>query len=313
MGQRNVIDLTEVSHEEWLLLRQKGLGGSDVSVCMGLNPFSTKYELYLSKVNPPEPIDNERMYWGRMLESQILQGFADTTKLEVVHKKEMKFHDSIPFIFGNVDGFVMEGKKIVAMVEIKNISDQSFKYWKNGIPDYYYAQIQNYLSVYDLDLGYMSVLIGGQRLEVFTVERDHEFIQKMYEDCTAFWNNYVVPKIEPPLEVSDYEKRDAEEGSQIEAEREALFAYQRLGALREQIGILEKEKVEAENELKMIMKDNSALTFQDKVLCTWKTTETTRFNTSLFRQRNPKLASEYLTKSKQRRFIYKEEDNDSED
>ncbi|OHX19559.1 hypothetical protein BI344_17800 [Chromobacterium sphagni] len=38
-----------MSREEWLALRNTGIGGSDAGTVLGINPYKTAYQLYLEK------------------------------------------------------------------------------------------------------------------------------------------------------------------------------------------------------------------------------------------------------------------------
>ena len=42
---KKLISLSELTHEEWLQWRRKGIGGSDSATVVGLNPYSSLYEL----------------------------------------------------------------------------------------------------------------------------------------------------------------------------------------------------------------------------------------------------------------------------
>jgi putative phage-type endonuclease len=68
-----------MSEQEWLELRRKGLGGSDVATAMGLSPWKSPMQLYLEKTGEidPEPLTSEVVYWGTVLESVIANRFAE--------------------------------------------------------------------------------------------------------------------------------------------------------------------------------------------------------------------------------------------
>lgn len=40
-----VVNVTTITHEEWLRYRQSGIGGSDSSTIVGLNPYNSQYRL----------------------------------------------------------------------------------------------------------------------------------------------------------------------------------------------------------------------------------------------------------------------------
>lgn len=59
--------------EEWLQWRTKGIGGSDVSIIAGINPFKSAHQLWLEKTGQvePEQTDSEYAHFGTLLEPLI--------------------------------------------------------------------------------------------------------------------------------------------------------------------------------------------------------------------------------------------------
>ena len=59
-----------LSHEEWLKYRTQGIGGSDVSIIAGINPFKSAHQLWLEKTGQMEPEegDTEYTHFGTLLE-----------------------------------------------------------------------------------------------------------------------------------------------------------------------------------------------------------------------------------------------------
>lgn len=46
---RVVVKTADLSREEWLKYRTQGIGGSDVSIIAGINPFRSAHQLWLEK------------------------------------------------------------------------------------------------------------------------------------------------------------------------------------------------------------------------------------------------------------------------
>ena len=69
---KRLISTVGLSREEWLGWRRMGIGGSDVSVIAGVNPYRSIYELWEDKMGlrNPEEIENEyiilAMFWNRL-------------------------------------------------------------------------------------------------------------------------------------------------------------------------------------------------------------------------------------------------------
>ena len=77
------VEQAESDHEAWEKLRMQGIGGSDVAVIMGYNPWKKPYELYCEKVGLIEPedlSDNEAVEWGVELEPIVAKKFSENTR-----------------------------------------------------------------------------------------------------------------------------------------------------------------------------------------------------------------------------------------
>ena len=50
-----VVKTGNLTRDEWLRYRTKGIGGSDVSIIAGINPFKSVHQLWLEKTGQAEP------------------------------------------------------------------------------------------------------------------------------------------------------------------------------------------------------------------------------------------------------------------
>ena len=51
MNANILIETENLSKEEWLRVRKHGLGGSDISILLGINPWRSELEVWLDKTN----------------------------------------------------------------------------------------------------------------------------------------------------------------------------------------------------------------------------------------------------------------------
>lgn len=67
-----------LSRQEWLQYRTQGIGGSDVSVIAGINPYRSVYQLWLEKTGQitPEETENEYTQFGTLLEPIVRKVFT---------------------------------------------------------------------------------------------------------------------------------------------------------------------------------------------------------------------------------------------
>ena len=83
---RKLINTKEISHEEWLDLRRKSLGGSDAGTCVNMNQYSSLIKLYANKKGlVKDAADNEAMRLGRDLEQYVADRFMEATGKKLVN------------------------------------------------------------------------------------------------------------------------------------------------------------------------------------------------------------------------------------
>ena len=85
--------------------RRQFLGGSDIGVLMGVNPYRTPYQLYLEKrgeLAPPE--ENDAMRWGSAFEEFIRSEAIRLTGLTFRRSKKRYRHPDYSFLVAHVDG-----------------------------------------------------------------------------------------------------------------------------------------------------------------------------------------------------------------
>lgn len=185
----------------WLKMRTQGIGGSDAGTIVGVNPWKSKYELWLEKtgqVVPEDISDREPVYWGNQLEDIVAQEFTRKTGKKV-RRHGMVQDEEHPFLFANVDRMVA-GEK--AGLECKTANGFKASLWEDDeVPASYYCQCQHYMLVTGLPVWYIACLVGGQHYVWKPIERNEEDIQTLLEMEMAFWK-CVVDRVPPEVDGS---------------------------------------------------------------------------------------------------------------
>lgn len=294
---------------EWLKLRRQGIGGSDAPVIMGASPWKTVMDLWLEKTGEYtiEDEDNERMYWGRILEDIVAQEFVRRTGIKVRKCNRLLTHPRHKWMIGSVDRLIV-GEK--AGLEIKTANTFAAEDWNGGIPEYYYPQVQHYIEVCQADYWWVAVLLGGQEFKTYKVLRDDAYIKDLVEAEMDFWRR-VEEKIPPPIDGSkaagEYLKRrypKAEEGKTIELPFEAyelVLAYERLSEEEKKI---QEAKEEAANKLKAMLGDAEVGNVYDRKVI-WKNVSSKRLDTKAIQKLFPEAYEKCLVESVSRRFQVK--------
>ena len=121
-------------------IRQKRIGGSEFATVLGINPYKKRIELVLEKAGVIVDMfeGNEATRRGEFLENDIIAMFEDETGLSVIdEQKEFKYKSEHCLeLVCHCDGITSDD----AIFEAKT-TDINAKTWKDGIPEYYKAQL----------------------------------------------------------------------------------------------------------------------------------------------------------------------------
>lgn len=276
--------------EDWLLRRQQGVGGSDVAAILGISPWATPLDVFLSKVEPPADREqSEPAYWGTVLEDVVAREYATRTQRRVQRINQLARHPERPWMIANLDRVIVtEGsrarlddagllKGADGLLECKTASAYKASDWgraddDEAIPVHYAAQAMWYLAVTGAPWIDVACLIGGQKYVMHRMERDEDTINSIRERCEAFWHDHVLKRVPPPAQTSDDVVRlfPADSGEAVEATVDVLQAYNDARALREQIAKAETDLEAHIKTMKVAIGEASALTLGGKPLVTFK-------------------------------------------
>lgn len=157
----------DLSHKEWLKYRTQGIGGSDVSILAGINPFKSVHQLWLEKTGQVEleEGDTEYTHFGTLLEPIVRKEFTSRTGIKVRQKHMILQSEEYPFMTANLDGTINNNGEL-AIFEAKTASAFKQDVWEEGIPAPYILQIQHYIShrskknLYCGNCGWQSLLLS---------------------------------------------------------------------------------------------------------------------------------------------------------
>lgn len=203
-----LVDTKGLSRDDWLTVRKTGIGGSDAAAAVGLNPYMSPLELWLDKTGRseglprPDPADTTLpTYWGTLLEPIVAAVYTQQTGNRVRKVNAVLRHPTIPFMLANIDREIV-GARDVQILECKTAGEFGARLWRDGVPEYVQIQVQHQLAVTGKSAAHVAVLLCGQALEVFRIERDDALIGRLVELEAAFWR-YVETDTPPPADGSE--------------------------------------------------------------------------------------------------------------
>ncbi|MDB1947643.1 YqaJ viral recombinase family protein [Clostridium tertium] len=297
---------------EWLKERQCGIGGSDVGAILGVNKYKTAFEVYLEKTEPiiGDGEQSESAYFGDIFEDVVAKEFEKRTGKKVRRDRKHYKHKEYHFMVANIDRRVV-GEN--AILECKTANQFLANDWEGEeIPASYLLQVQHYLFVTEAELGYIAVLIGGQKFIWKQVQRDEELIEMIIEAENEFWK-MVEDKTPPPLDGSSAAEKyllekysNAEVGKIEELGLEYKDKIKNLFELKYQKDLLDTQIKEIENQIKFELKD-AEIGFVPGYSVSWKNVSSNRVDSKKLRVEYPDIYKEVLKESKSRRFSIKED------
>ncbi|MFM5194213.1 YqaJ viral recombinase family nuclease [Aeromonas media] len=181
---------TELTREQWLDIRQLGIGSSDAAVAVGLSPYKCPLTLWLEKTARKAPEDisqKEAVLWGVELEPVLAQVYAKRTGYKVRRVNAVLQHPERTFMLANLDREVVGHPDGPGILEIKTASYHSAPQWEEGVPVAYQCQVLHQLAVTGHAWAEVAVLIGGQDFRIYRIERDEEKIGDLIRREAQFW------------------------------------------------------------------------------------------------------------------------------
>ena len=304
-----LVSTKNLTKEEWLKFRKKGIGGSDAAAVCGMNPYCSAMKVYYDKISDTvEEQSSEAIRQGNDLEDYVAQRFMEATGLKVRRSNYMYRSSEHPFMIADVDRLVV-GED--AGLECKTASAYNADKWKDGeIPIHYIIQCYHYMAVTGKRTWYIAAVILGKEFVYRKFEWDDALIQKIIEKEHEFWKNHVEKGIIPEPDGSkacddilqEY-FHTAKKDASIE-----LVGFDEKLSRREQILLqiteLQQEQNKIEQEVKLYMKDNETA-ISDGYKVSWSNVETTRLDTKRIKQEKPEIYQDYAKISTSRRFQIK--------
>ncbi len=290
--------ILEYSDEaEWLENRRAGIGASDVAGIVGLSPYASPFSVWADKVHATERKPSFGMELGKRLEGLILESFEQETGLFVGGRQLHIAHNQFEWAQATLDGLAYESvpwveletfkrsaglREALGVVEAK--TDGSFGRWRE-IPDHYQIQVQWQMVVSGLQNGWLAVLHGGRRFEVYELEADLGVQQSLLNRVTEFRAKHLMtdPAVNDgePLPPDPDEStvtartiselwRGATEGETVELSTDLVADVHALAGVKVRKGEIEGEIRKLSGRIKIALQDAEVGTVAGKPLVSWK-------------------------------------------
>ena len=309
-----LVDTRTLDRQQWLSVRQGGIGSSDAAAAVGLCPYKSQLELWMEKTGrtPAEqesPGMDDPRYWGTLLEPYVAVAYMQKTGRKVRKVNAVLQHPTFPYILANIDREVV-GSPDVQILECKTAGEWGSKRWQDGVPEYIQLQVQHQLVVTNQQVADVAVLLCGQRLEIHRIERDEDVIARLMVLEARFWQ-YVTTDTEPPADGSESSGHALRQlypggGNTLDfcEDRALSDTFAELVALKDEIEVRGKDAERLKQTLQQAMGDAARAVFATGEVTYKRAQDGTSIDTKRLAQNHPDLVARYsVPKPGARRFL----------
>lgn len=184
---------------KWLSARRGGIGGSDASTVVGVNRYSSRYELWLDKTGRLRDIEvTPRMEAGVRMETVMRQWFMDRTGIQI-RRQGLVRSKARPWQMVSLDGLTADGGIFESKCTNWRLADE----WEGDqVADHAEVQAQHGLAVTGRSHAWVVALIDGWDFQIRRVDRDEDLIASITEMEERFWFDHVIADVEPAIEAA---------------------------------------------------------------------------------------------------------------
>lgn len=313
---------------DWLRLRTLGIGGSDIGAIMGINKYSSPYQVWKQKVlgEHKDLSDKLVVKKGKDLESMIRGTYVIPHFQELGYTVKNLSHHMIinknyPFLRANLDGVAISNKVNAThedniVIEIKFVSEFADVNWYGeefyGVPASYYAQVQEYMLVTGMKKAVVCALFERTwTVNYFEIPKDTSFQIQLLASAETFYNVNMLGKVKPPFTSVDADKEDIEKIVKTFDDTKTFIKDDSLNEtiatyLNIKAEVKEREKVQKKLEAEIVNAYTEGRVPSSPLHSVKVTiTKTTRLDTTKLKEEKPEIYEQYCKESESTRTTIK--------
>ena len=173
-------------------MHAEGIGAFDAAAALDLDPFKSRIRLWMEMthrrdlLHPVHLEDEGQAYWSRLLEPIVAAHYTHRTGRQVRCTRTTQRHPQHPWMLATVSREVV-GSPEVQLLECLCVGMNAAPLWQHGMPEHIRCRLVHLLAVTGLRAVDLIVLLGGQDLQIYRVERDDTEIARLIRQERMFW------------------------------------------------------------------------------------------------------------------------------
>lgn len=213
-------------------------------------------------------------------------------------------------MLANIDREVI-GVPDVQILECKTAGEFGSRLWRDGVPEYVQCQVQHQLAVTGKAAADVCVLVCGQEIRIYRIERDEGLIARLIALERQFWH-YVETDTPPPADGSESAAaalqclypQDFGNTLDFSEDRALSATFADLVAVRVEIELRQQIEAELKQRLQQRLGDASRAVFETGSVSWKRSKDGQSLDVARLLQERPDLLQRYpLVKPGSRRFL----------
>jgi predicted phage-related endonuclease len=255
--------------------------------------------------------------FGSFAEEFVASEYARATGFRLIHDKSIYIHPEHAFMSAHMDRFVLDGRASspTRILECKTANPFSSGDWgeigSDEVPMSYLCQCIWYMAITNINQVDLAVLFGNSDFRIYQIARDAELETVILQKARHFWTEHVLQDIAPPAQSEAdcqtlFSRGDPKKS--LEAQSETLKLAKRVALLNSEISTREEAISAIKQAIMSEMGEAETLTYQGKVLATWKAPKPSyRLDSKRIEAEHPEIADNYkIPVQNSRRLVIKE-------
>lgn len=201
-----VTSTKDMSKDDWLKFRKRGIGASDVGTIMGYNQYKSPVELFHERLSlvPEMSVENIAMFMGHYHEDTVAdlwqywdgsqEGMMNNYRMGKVIRRCRKINAYIqnpkyPWLFVSLDRIINKGDKgEEGALEIKTIASYEADKWESGIPTSHIVQVLTQVMCCEFNFGEIAALKDGRYFDVYPFDTNQTIFEAIILETKSFWD-----------------------------------------------------------------------------------------------------------------------------
>ena len=204
-----LVPTTNMSQEDWLRYRKRGIGASEVAIVMGLSPYKASIQLFYEKIGEDLGfnIENLQKFLGKEQEpflatlwefwdpanpghEQMIANYRAGRKIRRCKRVNAYANNpAYPWLFVSLDREInqYDGRGNGAL-ELNTIGGYEADKWEAGFPPGYVVQLQTQIGVCEYLFGESAVMKDNRDYFVLPFEQNATIFEAIVTETKKFWD-----------------------------------------------------------------------------------------------------------------------------